>query len=92
MSKDDKPATEPAQAPREETRTARAWSKQCGTQAWAYAAAAAVHGWREHAYHDGAPMQLSLKDYQAAIEAAVNFTGAVKPHTAALSKHQGKGV
>jgi hypothetical protein len=37
-------------------------------------------------------MQLTERNYLAAIDAAVNFTGAVKPHAAALSKHQGKGL
>lgn len=90
MTKDDD--TKPSALPREETRSSRAWAKECKTPGWAYAAAAAVHGWREHAYHDGAAMQLSRRDYEAAVDAAVNFTGAVKPHAAALSKHQGKGV
>jgi hypothetical protein len=32
--------------------------------------AEALHGWREHAHHTGAPIQLSADDYKAALKAA----------------------
>jgi hypothetical protein len=50
-----------------------------------HAGAAMLHGWREHAHHAGAPMQLTLEDYKAALK-AIN-TSPAKPHPAALSKH-----
>lgn len=33
-------------------------------------AAEALHGWKEHEHHTGAPMQLSADDYKAALHAA----------------------
>lgn len=32
--------------------------------------AEALHGWREHAHHEGAPIRLSVDDYKAALKAA----------------------
>lgn len=37
---------------------------------WKHAAAEALHGWREHAHHEGKPMELSRADYEKALEAA----------------------
>jgi len=44
-----------------------------------------MHGWREHAHHEGAPIQLTEHDYDAAIRAASSTPP--KPHHAARSKH-----
>ena len=66
-----------------------------------HAAAAALHGWEEHAYHSGKPMTLSERDYDAALKAACELVppaGKAKdgepplrhryrPHAAALSPH-----
>lgn len=45
-----------------------------------HAAAAALHGWPEHAHHEGAQIQLSEDDYKAALQAAS------KPVTRAVDK------
>lgn len=52
---------------------------------WRHAGASALHGWAEHAHHEGEPMQLSAEDYAAALEAAEQSNP--KPHGPALSRH-----
>ena len=52
---------------------------------WKHGAAAALHGWRQHAHHAGAPMELSEPDYDAALEAAQKAE--CIPHKPALSEH-----
>lgn len=55
-----------------------------------HAAAAALHGWREHEHHEGAPMQLSRADYLAAVDAAKappKGERSYRPHGPALSPH-----
>ncbi len=56
---------------------------------WQHAAAAALHGWAEHAHHAGAPMRLSAEDYFAALVAASepDTQGNYRPHPGALSRH-----
>jgi hypothetical protein len=54
---------------------------------WQFAAAETVHGWREHAHHTGAPMQLTEQDYDAAIAAVCNPKGNPIAHTPALSQY-----
>lgn len=56
---------------------------------WQHNAASAVHGWAEHAHHEGAPMLLTGEDYYAALVAASqpDEKGNYVPHRAALSKH-----
>ena len=51
-------------------------------------AAAALHGWKEHAHHENGPMMLTKDDYLAAL-AAINGDerGKLTPHKPALSKH-----
>ena len=58
-------------------------------EAWKHAAAAALHGWAEHAHHEGKPMELEPEDYAAALKAAEapNAEGEYVPHAPALSKH-----
>jgi hypothetical protein len=51
--------------------------------AWKHACAAAAHGWQEHAYHEGKPLQLTAADYDAALAAAADG----KLHERAASKH-----
>lgn len=68
------------------------WRKECGVPTWAHAAARTVHGWRQHRYHAGKPLQVTRDDYMAAIAAANDNTGEVKPHGPALSEHKGKGI
>jgi len=58
---------------------------------WQRAAAASLHGWREHVHHAGAPIELTQTDYVAALEAAVTG-GGDKPHLPALSLYRGKGM
>lgn len=57
--------------------------------AWKHAAASALHGWAEHAYHEGKPMELSVEDYDAALKAieAPGPSGDYEPHKPAMSKH-----
>jgi len=52
---------------------------------WEHNVALTMHGWREHAHHEGAPIQLTEHDYDAAIRAASSTPP--KPHHAARSKH-----
>lgn len=56
---------------------------------WQHNAASALHGWREHEHHAGAPIQLTGKAYRNALRAAAepNATGNYVPHPAALSPH-----
>ncbi|HMI91568.1 MAG TPA: hypothetical protein VK509_09410, partial [Polyangiales bacterium] len=53
-----------------------------GGDLWKHAAAAALHGWAEHAHHEGKPMELSADDYAAALKAAEgpNAEGEYVPH------------
>jgi len=37
---------------------------------WQHAAAAALHGWAQHAHHEAEPIKLSRKDYESALKAA----------------------
>jgi hypothetical protein len=57
--------------------------------AWQHAAAAALHGWAEHAHHEGAQLEIELDDYLAALKAASapNAKGEYVPHARALSRH-----
>ena len=57
--------------------------------AWKHAAAAALHGWNEHQYHEGKAVELSAEDYAAALAAseAPGPSGEYEPHEPALSKH-----
>lgn len=73
-------------------RTPEEWARVEGTRAWHFAAAAQLHGWREHAYHEGRPMQLSRAAYRAALAAAVARKHRVTPARDAVSKHRGKGT
>lgn len=52
----------------------------------AHNAAAAQHGWREHAHHAGKEMELSEADYRAALAAAM---AGEPPHRPALSEFGG---
>lgn len=94
MSKSEAEPAPPPAAPAPSTRTPEEWSRLTfppndkGRQpysVWKHAAAAALHGWSQHAHHEGAPMQLSAADYAAAI---ATVTSGGKPHAAALSKHK----
>jgi len=57
--------------------------------AWKHAAAAAMHGWAEHAHHAGAAFRCSSEDYAAALKAAEapGKSGRYEPHKPALSEH-----
>jgi hypothetical protein len=53
-----------------------------------HGAAEALHGWKLHVHHAGAPLQLSRTDYVAALRAAKTVVGnTYAPHPAALSPH-----
>jgi len=57
---------------------------------WQHRAAAALHGWAEHAHHTGKPMQLTAEQYYAALVAASTTparNGEYVPHFPALSPH-----
>lgn len=56
---------------------------------WQHNAAAALHGWGDHAHHAGKPMQLTAKAYRNALRAAANpdVKGNYVPEPAALSPH-----
>lgn len=63
---------------------------------WRHAAAAALHGWAQHAHHEAEEIQLEQADYEAALAAASAPStdpalepGQYLPHPAALSKHAG---
>ena len=80
-----------------ETRTPEAWAREVfppsergrqNPQAFLHGAAAALHHWKTHEHHEGAPLQLTRADYEAAIEAAKST--AFAPHPAALSPHAGR--
>ena len=48
------------------------------------------YGWRDHQYHEGVPMMLAEKDYDAALKAAERPPKGerdYRPHRPALSKH-----
>lgn len=38
--------------------------------AWQHAAAAQLHGWHDHAHHEGAPIRLTKDEYEAALKAS----------------------
>jgi hypothetical protein len=98
MAKDEKPeATPPKAAP---IRTVTAWAKALGEYhdaggvPWLeshfsarHAAAATLHGWRDHAHHENGELELSESDYRAALDAASPKEGNPKAHKPALSKH-----
>jgi len=44
--------------------------KQFKLYHWQHAAAAALHGWAQHAHHEAEPIKISRKDYEAALKAA----------------------
>lgn len=56
---------------------------------WQHAAAEQLHHWKDHAHHDGQPIQLTRADYLAALAAAANHDAkpAPTPHKPALSPH-----
>jgi hypothetical protein len=66
--------------------TGKGVMKSIPPDAWKHTAAAAMHGWNEHAHHAGQPMRLSEADYDKALEAAGDGRGS-KAHAAAVSAH-----
>lgn len=56
---------------------------------WRHNAAAALHGWGAHEYHAGAPLELTLADYEAALKAVEepNEKGLYVPHKGARSEY-----
>jgi hypothetical protein len=62
------------------------------TPGWQFAAAEMLHGWREHAHHEGKPMALSRAAFEEALKAAVEPTRELKPSRNAVSPHRGKGL
>lgn len=53
---------------------------------WQHAAASTLHGWDAHAYHEGAPLLLTERDYLAALDAAAPAKGLPKLHKPAASE------
>ncbi|MFO7178981.1 MAG: hypothetical protein DIU78_009805 [Pseudomonadota bacterium] len=64
------------------------------TYSLAHAAAARLHGWGAHEYHENAPIRITRAAYLAALKAALepDETGIYWPHAAALSKHAPAGT
>jgi hypothetical protein len=86
---DTEPGTEAPTPPKTEpTATPDAWRRAVEPPGWAHAVASVAHGWGEHAYHEGAPMQLTRADYCAALACAPS--GAI--HDRALSPHRGRSM
>jgi hypothetical protein len=54
---------------------------------WKHAAADAMHGWKHHEFHAGAPLLLTAEDYDAAIKAATKPEGHPEQHAPAVSPH-----
>lgn len=56
---------------------------------WQHKAAAALHGWSEHAHHEGAPIKLTADEYYGALVAATKPApdGNYLAHLPALSPH-----
>jgi hypothetical protein len=56
---------------------------------WDHAAAAALHGWKNHEHHAGAPIQITRAAYESALAAASapDATGRYVPHPAARSPY-----
>lgn len=52
---------------------------------WQHNAAAALHGWGQHAHDEQAPIQLTESDYTKALKATES--NPLKPHKGAISKH-----
>jgi hypothetical protein len=64
-----------------------------------HASAVVLHGWRQHAHHEGKPILLSREDYLAALAATqvahdvtADEPDAYRPHLPALSHHKSKRV
>lgn len=59
---------------------------------WQHAAAAALHGWADHAHHEGKAILLTAEEYFHALVAATEpdaKRGDYVPHAPALSPHSG---
>ena len=52
-----------------------------------HAAAAALHGWNDHAHHEGRELEMTEADYRTALDAGHPKKGNPKAHRPALSKH-----
>lgn len=61
---------------------------------WQHNAAEQLHGWKNHAHHEGKPIELTRADYLAALKAVetADKAGNYTPHKAALSPHAPKRV
>lgn len=68
------------------TKSPAEWAKQllAPPQHWKHELADQLHGWSRHEYEEAQPLQLSQKDYAAAI---VAVEANALPHRAALSKY-----
>jgi len=59
--------------------------KRVAVASWQHNAAKNLHRWQQHAHHAGAPIQLTQKDYEAALAAAA--ASPLVPHRGALGKY-----
>jgi hypothetical protein len=89
MPVDEIAETAPAPAPKTKASVAVHAAREPKPEAWKHAAASALHGWAEHAHHEGKPMEIASADYDAALKAieAPGPSGEYEPHKPALSKH-----
>lgn len=84
---DTEPANEkPAPGPRH---TPDEWRLLLGKRASHHAAASVLHGWPEHAHHEGAPMRLTEAAYLEAVSEALKMPPTPSPN--AVSPHRGRG-
>lgn len=85
------PDAEPQAAPLA-LRTPAEWARELRIPRWHFAAAELLHGWREHAHHEGKPINLSKAAFEEALAAAVSPNRERKPSRNAVSPHRGKGL
>jgi hypothetical protein len=89
----ERPSAEPVHgAASPSLRSAAEWALELRTPRWHYAAAEQLHGWREHAHHEGKPITLSRAAYEDALSATVAPTSDRQPSRNAVSPHRGKGL
>ena len=93
MAKDTQESPASTDAPKASAggkkQSATAWRRELGTKPTAFAAAVAMHGWRQHRHHTGKPMQLTQGEYEQAVTSAYELG---KCHAPARSPEFGKRI
>lgn len=83
----------PSKTEKPENPTVDEHLKASDEPAWKHAAAAAMHGWKEHAHHSAKAMRMSAEDYGKALAAACKPpTKDARPHGPALSQYAASKV